>query len=137
MNNIELIADALREIGVLDAAATAPNSEDGALGLRKLNALMSGLEDDGIDLGYFRQTDVNDELPLEDSDADTVLPLLAMTLSINFPAAQIPPTLPALAADNMRRLLRNAVLQNAQEASMTNLPRGEGQGCNSNIITGE
>lgn len=137
MNNIDLINDALREIGVLDATATSANPEDAAVGLRKLNALMSTLGRDGIDLGFFRQSDVNDELPLDDEDADAILPMLAMALSINFPSAQIPSTLPNWATESNRSLLRDAVLQNAQEASMSNLPRGEGQRCNTSILTDE
>lgn len=136
MNNIDLITDSLRELGVIDAISN-PNAEDAALGLRKLNAVMSTLEADGVDLGYFRQSDVNDELPLEDSDADAILPILAMALSINFPAAQIPPTLPSWAESCSRRLTRDAVRQNMEEASLSNLPRGEGQRSNTSILTDE
>jgi len=136
VNNLDLITDALRELGVLDRYRS-PVPEDASLALRKLNALMSNMEGDGIDLGYFPQTDVNDELPLDDDAAAAVLPIFAIALKINFPSAQIPPELSAWAGSNMQRLLRNAVLLNAQEASMSNLPRGEGQGWRGNILTGE
>lgn len=136
MNNLELITDALRELGVLDRYRS-PFPEDAALALRKLNVLMANMEGDGIDLGYFPQTDVNDELPLDDADAASILPIFAVAMKINFPSAQIPPELSGWAASNMSRLLRDAVLRNAEEASMSNLPRGEGQRCNSRILTGE
>lgn len=138
MLNIELITDALRDLGVMDAFKDAPEPEDAVLVLRRLNALMLDLEDDpGGSFGYFAQTDPNDELPLTDTDAAAIRPILAMALTVNFPSAQIPQTLPAMAANNMARLTRKAVLANAQEARLDNLPRGSGQSYRGNILTGE
>lgn len=136
MNNIDLITDALREIGVVDRHRS-PSPEDAKLSLRKLNVLMANLERDGIDLGYFTQTDVNDELPLDDADAAAVMPLFAMFMTINYPSQQVPQTLPTLAAANRQQLLREAVLNNAEEATLENMPLGEGRCSTYNIQTGE
>jgi hypothetical protein len=123
VTNFELITDAFRELGVISAFQN-PTAEHAALALRKLNQLMDVMGRDGIDLGYFAQTDVQDECPMEDSDCNVVMPILAMSLSVNFPAAEIPATLPAIAMSNRQSLLRDAVLGNAEEASLSNLPAG-------------
>lgn len=137
MIGIELITDALREIGVLDALSD-PNPEDATLSLRKLNTLMATLKRiERIDVGYFAQTDVNAELPISDDDAALIMPLLAMALKINFPSAIVPDALPAWAANCHSALVRDAVLENAQEALLTNLPRGSAQCWRGNILTGE
>lgn len=138
MINLELITNALRDIGVLDAFKDAPEPEDAMLVLGRLNDLMLDLEDDQrISVGYFKQTDPNATLPLSDTDAAAIRPILAMALTINFPSAQVPGTLPAMAGNNMARLTRKAVLANAREASLSNLPRGTGQSCRGSILTGE
>jgi len=127
MKNSELITDALREIGVIDAY-TEPSSEAAASALRKLNSLMSSLKAETIELGYFSQTNASEDLPLSEDDALLIMPIFAMALTINYPSAQIPQTLPAWAASNHSRLLLNAVLGNAQEASLTNMPLGSWRG---------
>lgn len=133
---IELITKSYREIGVIDAVSE-PNAEDAELALSKLNTLMAMLKRiDRIDLGYFPQDDVNAELPISDEDAEMIMPILALTLTINFPASVIPQTLPGMAEACKGALLRDAVLENAQEASLDNLPRGSGQRCRGNILTG-
>jgi hypothetical protein len=136
VTNLELITDSYREIGVITPFQN-PSAEHAALGLRKLNQLMGMLYRETIDLGYFPQTDVNDECPLDDADCNAVMPMLAMSLSVNFPAAEIPPTLPGMAIANRESLLREAVIANAQEASLTNIPLGSARCGTYNINTGE
>lgn len=137
MTNLELITDALRELGVIDAFRQ-PTSEDAALALRKLNHLMADLENDGCYVGYFSQTSTSDDLPISDNDAASVLPLLAMSLSINFPSAVITPALPYMAENNRNRLLREAVKSNSQEVSLPGIvPLGSGQTHRSDILNGE
>jgi hypothetical protein len=135
VTNLELITDALRELGVITPFQN-PAAEHAALALRKLNQLMDLLARDTIDLGYFAQTDVNDECPMEDSDCNAVMPLLAMSLHTNFPAAEVPPTLPGMAENNRAQLLREAVKDNAEVASLTNIPLGSARS-GYNILTGE
>lgn len=137
MLGIELITDALREIGVIDAYQD-PSTEDAELCLRKLNTLVATLKRiDRIEFGYFPQTDVNAELPISDDDAALLMPIFAMAVKINFPAASISDALPAWAASCHASLVRDAVLENVQEANLNNLPRGSGQRWRGNILTGE
>jgi hypothetical protein len=123
MTNLELITQALRKIGVIDAFRPA-SAEDAALGLQELNNLMADLEADTVDLGYFTQTSVNDDLPLDDRDSSAILPLLAVSLSGAFPSSTISPALAFQADKNRSRLLRDAVLASAQEQSLKNMPLG-------------
>ena len=135
MTNLELITDALRELGVV-TPFQSPSAEYAEISLRKLNQLMDLLYRDTIDLGYFPQTDVNDTCPMEDSDCNAVMPLLAMSLQVVFPAAEVPPTLPGIAENNRVQLLREAVIENAEVANLSNMPLGSARS-DYNILTGE
>lgn len=135
MTNFELLTDALRELGVI-SPFQSPTAEYAALALRKLNQLMDLMQRDGIDLGYFVQTDVQAECPMQDSDCNIVMPILAMSLTINFPSAEVPPSLAGMALSNRQLLLRDAVLDNAEEASLSNLPSGSARR-GSSILTGQ
>jgi hypothetical protein len=137
MTNRELITAALRMLSVVDSNDTTASAEDAALGLDELNALMLELEAEGIDLGFPPQTNVSDQFPLGDREAAAIKPILAVQLFTHFPSANLPQTLPARAEASMQRLRRDAVLENMEEASMSNLPGGSGR-CNGyNILTGE
>jgi hypothetical protein len=136
MTNRGLIQAALQMLGVVDAHETA-SAEDAALGLSEMNDLMADLDADGVDLGYVTQDSVNAEFPLGDSDAAQIKPLLAMRLHTFYPAQKIPESLPIRAGKAEARLYRDAVLENMEEASMTNLPLGEATGGQGNILTGD
>jgi hypothetical protein len=132
MTNRELITSALRMISVLDADQTASN-EDAQLGLAELNATMAYLASMTIDLGYPPQSDISDDFPLSDAEAEQIKPIFAMRLSVYYPSRQSPQWLPVLAGNNESQLLLNAVLANREEASMSNLPRGAANRCRSSI----
>lgn len=136
MTNRELITSALRMLTVLDADQTA-SPEDAALGLETLNDVMADLAAESIDLGFPPQDNISDEFPLGDSEASAIKPILAMYLFTYYPSAKLPPTLPARAEASKKRLQLAAVLSNMEEASMSNLPRGEGTGCHGNILSGD
>lgn len=137
MTNRELITAALRLLTVLDANETTANAEDAALGLAELNDLMADLlADDGIDLGYVRQDSVSNEFPCDDDEAAAIKPMLAIRLHAHFPSRALPEAVPVRAANAHARLLRDAVLERMEEASMTNIPLGEGRRGRYNIYTG-
>jgi hypothetical protein len=134
MTNRELITAALRMLDVLDADESA-SYEDSSLALQTLNDTMLDLASEGVDLGYPPQDDVSDDFPLGDSEAAAIKPIFAMRLMIHYPSRQPPPMLPLLAERNERRLTRDAVLASMEEADMSNIPRGEGNGYRSSILT--
>lgn len=135
MTNRELITAAFRMLSVLDADETL-SAEDGVLGLAELNNVMTDLAADGIDLGFPPQDNLSDEFPLDNQKAGQIKPILAMHLFTFYPSAKVPPTLPALAERSMSRLLLDAVLENIEEADMSNLPRGEACGWRGSILDG-
>ncbi len=137
MTNRELITAALRMLGVLDADSPTAPPEDAALGLTELNDTMTDLLADGIDLGYPPQESVNDEFPLNEADTASIKPIFALRLRVYYPNAQPTIDLPARAQTCMQRLLRDAVLSNMQEASMTNIPLGSAGRCGYDILNGE
>lgn len=136
MTNRELITSVLRMLSVLDADQTA-SAEDGALCLDELNTMMTDLAGDGIDLGFPPQDSLSDDFPLDDQIAGQVKPIFAMHLHPFYPAAKLPPSLPARAERSHGRLLLTGVLQNIEEADMSNLPPGEGRGRSASILTDE
>jgi hypothetical protein len=134
--NREVITAALRMLGVIDAYSAA-TAEDAALGLTELNDLMEELAGAGIDLGYPPQDNLSEDFPLDDNTAAAIKPLLAMHLLVYFPSQQVPDALPIRAANAMKRLQRVAVLDNREEASLTNMPLGETSPGVYNILTDE
>jgi hypothetical protein len=136
MTNRELITSALRMLSVLDSTESAA-AEDAELGLETLNDTMSYLASEGVDLGYPPQDNVSDDFPLSESDTAAIKPVFAMNLFTFYPSAKLPPTLPRRAEDNRSRLIRDAVLSNMEEASLSNLPRGAGCGNRGDILNGD
>lgn len=137
MTNRELIIAALRMLTVLDANETA-SAEDAELGLCELNDLMSDLyTQSGVDLGFVRQDNLSNDFPISDDDAASIKPLLAMRLHAYFPSVKLPETVPIRAMNAERRLIRDAVLENIEEASLSNLPSGEANWRRGSILTGD
>lgn len=136
MRNLVIVESALRMLTVLDADQNA-GPEDGALGLEQMNDLFALLLPDGIDLGFPPQDNLADDFPLDDTTAAQIKPLLALKLHAFYPHIQVPQSVLAQASSAMAQLKRTAVLENMEEASMTNIPLGEANRGRSNILTGE
>jgi hypothetical protein len=134
--NLQIVTSALRMLTVLDATETA-NAEDGALGLEQMNDVFALLEGDGIDLGYPPQGSLSDEFPMDPTVEAQIKPLLALKLHSFFPSTRLPEVVPAMAAQIMAVLRRDAVLLKRREVSLLHLPLGEGRGRTANILTGE
>jgi hypothetical protein len=134
MTNAQLINAALRMLGVLDANESA-SAEDGVVGLEELNDMMASLTADGIDFGFPTQDNLQDEFPLDDTTLSLVKPILAVRLQVYYPSNAAPPTLLASAADSKRKLMRDAVLGNMEEADLRNVPLGEGYRRSVSILT--
>jgi hypothetical protein len=137
VTNRVLITQALQMLGVIRPNQAA-SAEDAALGLSEMNDLMADMSSTyGVDIGYFAQDNISADSPLDDEGVAAVKPMLAIRLAIYFPSAEIPPWLPARAGMAQDRLVRDAVLENMQEAQLDNLPRGTGCPGTYNILTGE
>lgn len=134
--NRDVIKAALQMLTVLDADEN-PSAEDGAAGLRQLNNLFASLAADGFDLGWPPQDDLSEDFPLDSQAEAQAEPLLAMYLQPFYPSTQLPPTVPVMAARAMKQIARDSVLRNIEEADLRNIPLGESNRCNSNILTDE
>lgn len=63
--NIDIIREALTLANIINDRET-PTARQGEYGLTLLNDMMSDWQQDGIELGYYPQTLVNDTFPVED-----------------------------------------------------------------------
>lgn len=136
--NNDLIADSLREIGVITEIQT-PSAEQGAHSLRKFNQLMAEYGAlDGFDLilQWFEQTSLSDACPLADDLRGGVTALLATRLAPNY-GASVSIELAAAAAAGHDHLCRLAVKAALQAHTLVNRPDGEAlNGSGFNILTG-
>lgn len=134
--NAELIRDALTLINVLGVGEAA-EPEHSEFALRKQNALLADWEADGVNLQYYPQTmdELGAECPIPDDAVLAVTYYLAFALAPSY-GKQVDPKMVALGAQYYSRLTREGVVAKMQEASLTNLPVGEGQRCTGNIIDG-
>lgn len=134
ITNIDLIADALRELGVISEIAT-PSAEQGAHALRKLNQMMAEWKEAGLDLQYFPQTLTSDVCPIPAYAENGVSCMLATRLAANY-GAQVSIELAASATAGYDTIVRTAVSAVLPVGRMVNRPRGEGDCCPGNILTG-
>jgi hypothetical protein len=132
--NIDLIADALRELGVITEIQT-PSAEQGEHALRKLNQMMAEWKESGIDLQYFPQTLTSDPCPIPAYAESGVTCMLATRLASNY-GAQVSIELAASATMGHDTIVRTAVTRALPEGRMVNRPCGEGDRYPGRILTG-
>lgn len=125
MTNAELITRALRLIGVLSEIENA-SAEQGLQGLQVLNDMMADWEAEGVDLGYYEQNVLSDDVPIPSHARAGVRYFLAFALAPEY-GKQVSPDMVALGDEFYSRLVREAVLQNMKESTLDHLPMGEGQ----------
>ena len=132
--NLDIITDAYRMVNVIPMTAT-PDSELGSTALRRLNDMLATWEQDGIDLGWFPQTDQAAEAPLDDRAIEGVKANLAMIL-VGVAGLDPPPWVVRQATKTYDTLLRVAVVDQLTSADMSHLPQGSGIGSDFDIDTG-
>jgi hypothetical protein len=120
----DLIRDALGLIGVLDETEQ-PTAEQGTLGLRVLDEMLTDWEARGIDVGFAAGAALNDQVSIEDTARRAVKLNLAEELCPWFEREPSPRML-TLADAAYSRLLREAMKDQLVPASMSHLHRGAG-----------
>jgi hypothetical protein len=133
MTNSELIRDALGLLGVLNEVET-PSAEQGVHALRNLNQIMEVLEEDGIKLQYFAQTDTSADFPAPVYSEMGITAALAIKLAPSY-GATVSVELAAQYEMGMAIILRKAV--KPPVASMGHLPQGEARHVKSDILNGD
>lgn len=133
-SNRDVITAALRMLTVIDSTET-PSAEDAQQGLAQLNDLFALLAADGADLGWPTQDDLSDDFPMDSVVEAQIKPILAMHLYSFYPSANVPDSVPVLAARATSQIKRASVLANMEESSLRHTPLGEVGGGLYNIST--
>lgn len=120
--NLQIVADALRSIGVIDETET-PSAEQGAHCLRQLNQMMALWDAEGVSLGYFAQTSTADTCPIPDWAEAGVCGRLAMRVSPDY-GAQVPLGTAAKADEGYTTILRTVHNLRLKGLDMSYLPAG-------------
>lgn len=114
--NEQIIADALRDIGVL-AETESVTPEQADHGLRKLNGLLASMAVETIGESPAPQNNYSDDFPLSEDFELGVTAMLAVVLAPTY-GREAPPTIKALADAQMRRFLRQGLYVERREASV-------------------
>lgn len=79
--NLQVITDSLRLVGILGEIDT-PSNEDAQEALRRLNDMVLGWErHNGVRLGFYPQTNLASNIPIDDEYFEDVTALLAKKLA--------------------------------------------------------
>lgn len=134
--NLQVITDCLRSLNVIDETET-PSAEQGAHCLRQLNQMLATWKDaDGVDLGYFEQSNTAATCPVPAWAETGVYGKLALRVAKHF-GASVSVETAALADDGYSTILRVIANQKLEGADMSHLPMGSGSyGAGFNITTG-
>ncbi|HEX7114968.1 MAG TPA: packaged DNA stabilization gp4 family protein [Steroidobacter sp.] len=124
VTNLQIIADALRSIGVLDETET-PSSEQGSHCLRELNQMLAAWDVEGVKLGYFAQTSTAATCPIPDWAEAAVKYRLALRVAPHY-GAQVPIGTVAAADESYTTLLRTVMNLKLTGADLSHLPIGSG-----------
>lgn len=118
--NLDIITTAFRITNIINENE-APSSELAAEGLEAMNDLLDDWEADGIELGYFPQTNLAGLTPLENKDLRGVKYNLAVELAGRKSVPMIQET-KDIARDGKRRLSKGAI--EVVENSFSHMPGG-------------
>jgi len=124
--NSDFILGALQDIGILAEVDTAPSAEQGTQGLAVLNNMMFEWEALGVDLQYSQQSSTADDCPIDVRDRQVVRANLALRLADSY-GVQPRSVTASLANTGLSRLLRDSVLAQQVERSMSNMPVADDQ----------
>lgn len=123
--NVSIIADALRDIGVI-SEAESPSAEDGSFALRQLNDLMDQWLIDECGLGYFKQTSTTATCPIPPWAEGGVKAGLALFMAPNY-GASLSAEFVAKATMLVNAVKRKCLLEQMEGADMSHMPVGDGR----------
>jgi hypothetical protein len=132
--NLEIIADSLREIGVI-AETENPSAEQGAHVLRVMNDLIEAWTESDVEFGYFAQTETTDDWPGPEWAKRAVKLKLAIEIAPNY-GAVVSPELATKALEAWNALVRKSIIEKMAPADMSHMPLGTGWGNGYDIETG-
>lgn len=121
-----LVSDSLRLLGVIGETDSL-SSEQGALGLRVMNRMLEQWTEDGVELGWFEQSDGTQDAPLPKWAELGVVSRLAQALRAYYPASTLEPWVMNDDLNGYGSLLRKSVQEQMEGADMSHLPSGSGK----------
>jgi hypothetical protein len=119
---LELVTSAYRLAGII-GDTEQPSAEQGVTGLWRLNNLMADWAADGVNLGWYRQTNLANTAPLQEGDLRGVEYCLAGELAGYFGISLSPETLAQIDSTYAKLVKRTRPYQ---EANLSELPRPSG-----------
>lgn len=120
--NLQVITDSLRLVGIIGEIDT-PSNEDAQDALRRLNDMMLGIErHNGIALGFYPQTSLAANIPIDDEYFEAVTALLAKKLAPHWGFTLSPDGM-ELARIAWQNLTTEFMVQD-EPASMDHVPLG-------------
>ena len=121
---LQVITLALRDINVL-AQSEPPAAEQANEAFQTLNQMIAAWRSDGIDLQYFEQPAVSDDIPLAVGDVAGVRYNLAIMLAPSY-QAEVPLPVIAAASAAFDKFQRDALRRNMVERQSTLQSPGAG-----------
>jgi hypothetical protein len=120
--NLELIQYAFLKCNVIDETQ-APSAEQGVTALNVLNDAMASAAADGIQVGWYPQTNLAATSPLQAKDVGPVKYILTAALAAHY-GIELSPLLLAEIEGAGTRLVKRALRYS--EADLSELPRAQG-----------
>lgn len=121
---LDILTDAARIVNIIDETQQL-SPEQGQQALIVINDMLSDFAQDGVELGWYKQTDPSGSAPLADSDVRPVKLCLGKELAMR---AGLTPTLPAdlvqAMSDAYDRLSKRTI--EYFESDLSNLPCPQG-----------
>lgn len=130
--NSQIIADALRDIGVISEIET-PSAEQGQHGLRQLNNMLEMWTENDCELGYFKQSSTTAQCPIPEWSEAGVKAGLGLFLAPGY-GVNLSREFVAKAQDAVSMIGRKCISEKVRGANMDFMPMGEGQHGRSNIL---
>lgn len=124
MQNITIIEDALRQINVISEIENA-SSEQGSVGLRKLNQMMELWKSQSIDFGWFGQTLTTATAPIPEYAEAAVTAGLAIYMAPTY-GATISQELMVIADNSISTVRRKLISESLDNTDMSHMPIGQG-----------
>jgi hypothetical protein len=131
--NVTIIGDALRLLGVL-AEGQSVSPEQGSNALRALNQILEAWTEDGVEIGYFAQSDTTATIPIPAWAEMGVTSRLAQRLHADYPSAQMPSWVHDNTQNGVGLIVRKCMVERLKPANMDHMP---GAGYRSRILTDE
>lgn len=121
-----LVSDSLRLLGVMGETDSL-SSEQGSLGLRVINRMLEQWTEEGVELGWFEQSDGTASAPLPKWSEMGVVSKLAQAMRAYYPASTLENWVMNDDLNGYGTLLRRVIQDQLEGADMTHMPSGSGK----------